>query len=594
MYEYRQRRKTGGKKVLVSWVLVCAFNLTCLAAGMGKHALLIGIGDYSMSGLTSLQGPANDLPLIKSVLLDKFQFQEKNITMLIDDKATHTGLQRAFSRLARQLKPGDFVYIHYCGHGSQVPDKDGDEYPGLYDQTWVPYGSRSFRMEGKDRCDITDDELYLWLMPIFNKTGHVVFVSDSCHSGSVTRGDVLTARTVPIDRRDYPSLSKSKNPGKKNFKGGILIGASQDDGLAYEASFNRKTHGLFSWYWAGFLRQVNPADTWGDIFKRTRILVNKHCDLQSPQFQGDPDQPVFGNDINQVWDEGQKVRIDASRQYLFLIAIDHYRRWPPLQGPVSEARELKKVLLSRYHIDEIKELYDEQASREAIRSYLVSLQEGQENQLRKNDSLFIYFSGHGQAFEEETWNGYWIPYDGGSDIDARAYWIGHSELIGLINKIKANHILIVSDSCFAGTLVDAGRGITNWNGGKKYLQRMYNRRSRKVLTSGGLERVPGQSVFSGLLIDALNENREPWVEMAEIYQAIKGKVYHRTGNHPEYGNLRYTDFDPSASYILFTREAWEKLVEQKPVEPVFQLNLKLKLRINRGFFLNLDLNFSLV
>lgn len=579
--------------MVVLWVLICAFNLTCLAAGPGKHALLIGVGDYSMSGLPSLQGPANDLPLIKRVLLEKFRFPETNITMLIDDMATHTGLQRAFSRLARQVKPGDFVYIHYCGHGSQVPDKDGDESPGLFDQTWVPYGSRSPSMEGKDRCDITDDELHLWLMPIFNKTEHVVFVSDSCHSGSVTRGDALTARTVPIDRRDYPSLSPSKTPGKKDFKGGIRIGASRDDGLAFEASFNRKTHGLLSWYWAGFLRQANPADTWGDIFKRTRILVNKHCDLQCPQFRGDPDQPVFANGIDRVWAEGQRVRIDAGKQYLFLIAIDHYRHWPALQGPVSEAGELKKVLVSRYHIDEIKELYDKQASKEAIRDYLTGLQEGGENQLRKNDSLFIYFSGHGQAFEGETWNGYWIPYDGGSDIDARAYWLGNSELIGLVNKIKANHILIVSDSCFAGTLVDAGRGITNWNGGGKYLQRMYNRRSRKVLTSGGLERVPGQSVFSRLLIDALNENQKPWIEMAAIYRVIKESVCNRTGNHPEYGNLRYTDFDPSASYILFTREAWEKLVEQKPAEPLFQLNLKLKLRINRGFFLNLNLNFSL-
>lgn len=284
--------------------------------------------------------------------------------------------------------------------------------------------------------------------------------------------------------------------------------------------------------------------------------------------------------------------IDAGKQYLFLIAIDHYRQWPPIRGPVSEALKLKKVLISRYHIDEVIELYNEQASKEAIRDYLISLQEGRENQLEKNDSLFIYFSGHGQSFEEETRNGYWIPYNGGTNIDARAYWFSNSELIGLIKKIKSNHILIVSDSCFAATLVDTGRGVANPNEGKKYLHRTYHRCSRKVLTSGGLERVPGQSEFAGLLIDELNKNRKPWIKMAAIYQEIKRKVYEKTGNYPEYGNLKNTDFDPSASYILFTREGWEKLVNQKAGELVFRLDLKLKLKLNGRLFLNLNLNLS--
>jgi hypothetical protein len=80
--------------------------------------------------------------------------------------------------------------------------------------------------------------------------------------------------------------------------------------------------------------------------------------------------------------------------------------------------------------------------------------------------------------------------------------------------------------------------------------------------------------------------------MAAIYRAIKRKVVEKTGNHPEYGNLKNTDFDPSASYILFTREGWEKLVDQKSGEPVFRLNLKLKLKLNGRLFLNLNLNLD--
>ena len=198
------------RKSILIW-LVSIFTLSLAGeiwAGT-KRALLIGIKDYQISGLKSLKGPENDLQIIKKVLLDKFKFQEKNITLLTGKQATHTGLEKAFYRFAREKKKGDFVYIHYSGHGSQIEDESGDEHPRAFDQTWVSYGSRGTKVQGKDQYDIVDDELYEWLHPIFKKTGHVVFVSDSCHSASVTRGNAPAARSVPIDTRQYPFLSKT-------------------------------------------------------------------------------------------------------------------------------------------------------------------------------------------------------------------------------------------------------------------------------------------------------------------------------------------------------------------------------------------------
>jgi hypothetical protein len=291
------------------------------AAAPVKYALLIGIEDYGLSGLISLQGPGNDIRLIKRVLLDKFQFREKNIITLTNRNTTHTNLERAFARLSQLAKQGDFIYIHYCGHGSQVRDQDGDEYPGVFDQTWVPYGSRSSRMEGKDRYDITDDELHLWLIPILSKTEDLVLVSDSCYSGSIARGDVLAIRSVPMDTRDYSLLSGSylvlqpqedtwtgTKKGqqtqlsgevykKKDPDGGILIGAARDEGIALEASFDGEIHGLFSWYWGNALLHASPGDTWGKVFKRASRKVTMHFEGQHPQFHGDADKPIFGDNL---------------------------------------------------------------------------------------------------------------------------------------------------------------------------------------------------------------------------------------------------------------------------------------------------------
>lgn len=306
------------RKILILSIAILMTYFTQSMWASTKRALLIGIQDYKGSGLKSLKGPNNDLELIKQVLIDRFEFQEKNIIKLMDRQASHTGLEKAFSDFAKLIKEGDFVYIHYTGHGSQTPDKNGDEHPRVHDQTWVCYGSRTDAATGKDQFDIIDDELFEWLIPIFEKTEHVIFVSDSCNSASVTRGEGPTVRGVPIDNREYPfGKEQFKQP---DFKNGIRIGAVQDVGDAYEARFNDgKTYGVFTWYWAKVLQQAQPGETWNDVFKRVSAKVTNRFNSQRPQIQGKINQQVFAGrfkemspriPISRVWENGKKVRIE--------------------------------------------------------------------------------------------------------------------------------------------------------------------------------------------------------------------------------------------------------------------------------------------
>ncbi|MCP4217582.1 MAG: caspase family protein [bacterium] len=295
--------------------------------------------------------------------------------------------------------------------------------------------------------------------------------------------------------------------------------------------------------------------TWGDNVDGMRLASRP------------TDEPAHDADITAV---------NIGKQHLFMIAVDSYLHWPPLGGPVREAESIGQTLVSRYHIDSIKSLYNKHATGKAIRNYLKSLQGGGRNQLTENDSLIIYFGGHGYAFNEEPDNGYWIPHDGGKDKDARAFWIGNAQLTGLVKKIKARHILIISDACFAGTLVDSKRGSRDWNIEKNYLWEIYGRKSRKVLTSGGLERVPGRSQLARYLNFELMVNQKSWISMAEIYNSIAQKVYAETGNFPAYGNLRHSNFDPSASFLLFTREGRKHVTENKRKKASFGFNFKLQ------------------
>lgn len=95
-------------------------------------------------------------------------------TKLITKKATRAATLAALRSAAKALKAGDLFLLTFSGHGGQVKDMNGDE-PDRKDETWCLYDAQ-----------LVDDELYLELSR-FAKGVRVIVLSDSCHSGSVTR-----------------------------------------------------------------------------------------------------------------------------------------------------------------------------------------------------------------------------------------------------------------------------------------------------------------------------------------------------------------------------------------------------------------------
>ena len=89
---------------------------------------------------------------------------------------------------------GDIFWITYSGHGSQVPDQNGDESDGL-DETWCLYD-----------CQILDDTLFdLWSR--FKEGVRIVIFSDSCHSGTIARA-INSLNPVDLSENSQPSHSK--------------------------------------------------------------------------------------------------------------------------------------------------------------------------------------------------------------------------------------------------------------------------------------------------------------------------------------------------------------------------------------------------
>lgn len=111
-------------------------------------------------------------------------------TVLLTKKGTRAQTLAAIQKAAKQLKKGDLFFLTYSGHGGQVPDVTGEE-TDKQDETWCLYDGQ-----------LIDDELYFELSR-FAAGVRILVLSDSCHSGTVTRA-------VPRPTDGVASTGRSK------------------------------------------------------------------------------------------------------------------------------------------------------------------------------------------------------------------------------------------------------------------------------------------------------------------------------------------------------------------------------------------------
>jgi hypothetical protein len=281
-----------------------------------KYALLIGINKYSnLPPHYQLNGCINDIEMIASVLEDNFGFPESNITMLRDEEATREGILAAFRGLTDRIAENDIAVIHYSGHGSQIRDREGDE-PDGWDETIVPHDSGRGSYPNRD---ITDDEIYVWLLELTEKTPHITLIFDCCNSGTISRDAFGTkSRWVEPDMRlveelpPSPVLKKmmkvsSRDVGPSGWlplsKRYVLIAGCMDNESSYEHNIVQESvsvsHGAMTYFLSRELTKAEPGATYRDIFERASVKVTAYYPNQHPQLEGARDRELFGVIDNQ-------------------------------------------------------------------------------------------------------------------------------------------------------------------------------------------------------------------------------------------------------------------------------------------------------
>jgi hypothetical protein len=176
-----------------------------------------------------------------------------DVKKLLTKDATVDNVKSSIQEAAQSLVPNDYFFLSYSGHGGQLRDENNDEDDYL-DETWCLY-DRQF----------VDDELNFSLREF--KEGVKIFVlSDSCHSGTVVKGealqrnieidkfksnvdkqgnkyrfapDIVLSRTYDQNKAIYDRILKDINNKEKQLIASVLlISGCQDDELSQDGTYN--------------------------------------------------------------------------------------------------------------------------------------------------------------------------------------------------------------------------------------------------------------------------------------------------------------------------------------------------------------------
>jgi hypothetical protein len=210
-----------------------------------NRALLIGINKYPDA---PLRGCVNDVQDMASFLVTRAGFKHSEVRLLVDKRATTTAILERLSWLVNGVREGDRLLFHYSGHGAQLPTRSPSGEVDKLDEVICPVD-----------FDFTDEHAIRDKMfaRIFSKVPagvSFVWVSDSCHSGDLTKDLRRKPRAMPLPIDIAWRLETAKRNDRKplsfvhaiNGYNVALISGCRSDQTSADADFNDRANGAMT------------------------------------------------------------------------------------------------------------------------------------------------------------------------------------------------------------------------------------------------------------------------------------------------------------------------------------------------------------
>lgn len=266
---------------------------------MTKKALTVGI-NYPGQPI-SLRGCVNDSKTIENLLRTRYGFED--ITVLLDNQATTERMKRELRNLIEGARPGDVLFFHFSGHGTQIiDDSDPDHEPDGLDEVICPV---DFNWQTNV---IKDDDLKHIFSGVPYGVNLTVFL-DCCNSGGGT--DAVNEYKVPEGARNVPTAGSRYLPPPSHIRrkieasgltpqfrsltqvggktSGILISGAQAHQTAADAYIEGRYQGATTHFLNKTINELGVDATHKEIIERLNQFMVSGGFSQRPQLDGPED-----------------------------------------------------------------------------------------------------------------------------------------------------------------------------------------------------------------------------------------------------------------------------------------------------------------
>lgn len=237
-----------------------------------------------------------------------------------------------------------------------------------------------------------------------------------------------------------------------------------------------------------------------------------------------------------IWKENKSASVykPYGKSYATIIAPKYGqdRDFGPLPDAVTQGAQVAELLRAQGF--EVKTFYNEEATKAKIERYLL---EELKTQLKKDDRVLIYFSGHGYTKTDAMGKqlGYFVTYGAGkSSIEFEAIPMSRIES-EYARNLEAKHVLFVLDACFSGLALTR----TDFRSPEQLaafqtlveIRRLTQEKNRSVLAAGGRDD-PALDVNGGIFTTAFingirgraDRNHDGVVNLTELFDEVRGVV----------------------------------------------------------------------
>ena len=343
---------------------------------MEKRAVLVGINKYDQA---PLRGCVNDVIMIGDMLIKQFKFTTEEMRVLIDNDATTQNIFDSLHWLVDGANPGDVLFFHFSGHGSQILSYNGKEENG-YDEILCPVD-----LNWRDKMIVDND-----LRKIFDKVPEGVSLTvilDCCHSGTAldhTKQYQPYGPAQPINRRDIFGLmeedngaeyAKSRmlqpptelavddkyvgisNPRKlahndvPNYPG-LLISGCQADQTSADAFIAGQYCGAASYAFCKAIREHHYMISYKEVVEKMNNFMIEYMFTQRPELGYGVDELIF-NDVLRV---NQPTKIEPMNeeqdedvtvtQYQLDVPVNDYEDQPHKEDDNKDSDKLLIIIFA--------------------------------------------------------------------------------------------------------------------------------------------------------------------------------------------------------------------------------------------------------